>query len=190
MPCRTAPSNPATPSAGTCLNQAGTLRTTLFVCSFETLSPGDVRTVDVRFRMNTGWLPDVVRRDYLLERKAGNLPASSRPEFVPRPTWTWQSTSVCRATRRKACKARAASWSVRWRFNPSQNVVMTLDVPASVQLTALQGQGWTCSRPTAQQGRCSIASLPNGEALMVYNFIASTPGPIQVHASVTANGDG
>jgi uncharacterized membrane protein YgcG len=177
------------PSAGSCINSGAAHPGVLYRCSFGTLSPGDVRTVVVRFRMTSGGLDSL----------ATQLLYSNGTQDI-----SWHVTAGIRAAPDVDLAISAGVPTpvpdsvlgiahVQFEslgINQARNAVVTVDVPAAVQITNVEFLNWTCTRPTPQQARCTRAQIPDsGATYLTYYFRGATPGDYQARARVTADRD-
>ncbi len=163
----------------------------LILCDFGDLDPGATLTVTVRFHTtsnggatlqaealyhtdpNTVWINNAVTQIY------SNLPID-----------VVASALFASSVEGQPGSAFAGVQSVG--LQPAQNVVATLEVPAEVQLTAMNitnASNWTCTLLAPQRGRCTGAFAATGGASITYAFISNVPGDHTARLTISADGD-
>jgi uncharacterized membrane protein YgcG len=75
-------------------------------------------------------------------------------------------------------------------INAAQNVAITLDVAAPLQITRASIPGaWACTLVSAQQARCTIGVMPSGMQYLSYEFRSDTAAKSQATVTVAADRD-
>jgi len=182
-----------TPSTGTCPPPAPGQE---WSCEFGTLSPGDVRTVTLSFRMNvvgTSGVSGHVR--YFDGQGTFNTSAFA---------WVYSALKIDVSVHlnrplAQVSEGMTGSSAIDIRsegIDPAQNVVVNFNIPAPARLSNLSTSlvnpsGLQCVLITPQSGRCtgSFTSVQNGYTYMSFDYASDTPVDGVMHVDVTADDD-
>jgi hypothetical protein len=180
------------PSASTCSQPTPQEE---WVCAFGTLAPGDVRTVVVSYRFHTTGTSGI--------SAAVQFADGTSTRFSSAFTWVYSSLTLDASVEFYSLSPQVSEgetgrgnfhiWSEG--FDPSQNVVVTFDIPAPARLSNLSlssnPSNLQCVIVNPQRGRCtgSFVSIASGYAYLAFDFTSDVAVEGMLHVTITSDGD-
>ncbi|HET9865547.1 MAG TPA: zinc-dependent metalloprotease family protein [Steroidobacteraceae bacterium] len=173
---------------------------TPFTCEFGNLNPGDVRTVVVRFHIETdsaSFLDATVRwgvdPNYRRASVFTNIYANYEIDVVASASANFGVD--------EGVTGDAALIISTTGIEPAQNVTGTIELPAPMRLQSIEMSGggplgWTCELLTTQRGHCTGSFTPdanqylNSVAVIAYTFVSDVAGDYQATLTAEVTGDG
>jgi hypothetical protein len=178
------------PSAGTCAVPAPGVAT---LCTFGSLNPADVRTVNVRVRMHSAGTSVVTATTRYMAAMAS----------VQAAVFTWirsnlrtdAAASLFTLDINEGQRGFANVDVQSIGIDPAGNVVATIDVPAPVRMLGVAAEynpaGFQCSLVTSQRARCtgSFTSSPQLFRARI-DYTADVAALVDLTVDITADNDG